>query len=218
VGRIHAHYGCRFRALLGQRGAADIEREVAALFASACEQNTREKISLTFVWARQHADLVRQTGASKNFPHRFTCDAGLGGLARWLRGSGYEAFWNPDLGDAAVIRDAQRRNTTLVTTDSLMMERGVLRDGLVPSVFVPSTLTCKHQLEIVFRELGLTPRESRCMSCGGELRRVGKNSVAERIPPRTARWLDEYFVCAECGQLFWKGTHWQRIQQRLGRL
>lgn len=146
------------------------------------------------------------------------CDAGLGGLARWLRGAGYESFWNAHLDDAAVIREAQQRRATLITTDSLMMERGVLRDGIVPSVFVPSTLKCEQQLEIVFRELGLSCHEPRCMNCGGELRRVEKRAVAERIPPKTARWLDEYFVCASCNQLFWRGTHWQRIQRRIKKL
>jgi uncharacterized protein with PIN domain len=53
------------------------------------------------------------------------------------------------------------------------------------------------------------------MSCGGELRPVDKAAVAARIPPRTARWLDDYFVCARCNQLFWRGTHWQRIQAKL---
>ena len=42
-----------------------------------------------------------------------------------------------------------------------------------------------------------------------------KGAVAERIPPRTARWKDEYFVCAACQRLFWRGTHWERIAARL---
>jgi uncharacterized protein with PIN domain len=53
------------------------------------------------------------------------------------------------------------------------------------------------------------------MSCGGALRPVDKQKVSERIPPRTARWRDEYFLCAGCGRLFWQGTHWQRIAERL---
>jgi uncharacterized protein with PIN domain len=47
---------------------------------------------------------------------------------------------------------------------------------------------------------------------------VDKDSVRERIPPRTAHWLEEYFVCAGCGQLFWRGTHWQSISARLQKL
>jgi uncharacterized protein len=122
------------------------------------------------------------------------------------------------LDDAAAIREARRRAATLITTDSLMMERGVLRDGLIPAVFVPSTLHCEEQLAVVLHELGLSLRESRCMNCGGELRRVEKQSVIERIPPKTAKWLDEYFVCAQCDQLFWRGTHWQRITAQLDEL
>jgi uncharacterized protein with PIN domain len=55
-----------------------------------------------------------------------------------------------------------------------------------------------------------------CQGLGG----VGADplSVADRIPPRTAGWLDEYFVCTRCDRLFWHGTHWQRISARLQRI
>jgi uncharacterized protein with PIN domain len=203
------------RALL--RGRPDVEAEVGAILESA-RRDSGQGIPLTLALGRLHAELARVHGMRRDFPHRFVCDAGLGGLARWLRGAGYEASWQIELDDAAVIREAQHRAATLITTDSLMMERGVLRDGLVPAVFVPSTLTCAQQLEIVFRELALELRESRCMHCGGELRRVDRPTVAARIPPRTARWLDEYFVCVHCDRLFWRGTHWQKIRRELERV
>jgi uncharacterized protein len=53
------------------------------------------------------------------------------------------------------------------------------------------------------------------MRCGSELRSVPKQEVEARIPPRTARWKDEYFVCVGCDRLYWQGTHWQRIAARL---
>jgi uncharacterized protein with PIN domain len=68
---------------------------------------------------------------------------------------------------------------------------------------------------LVLRDLVLAPRAPRCMACGGALEAVAKEDVAERIPPRTARWKDEYFVCARCGRLFWPGTHWERIAARI---
>ena len=95
------------------------------------------------------------------------------------------------------------------------MERRLLRDGIVPGYWLPPTLRIPEQLALVFREFGLTPCEPRCMSCGGELRRVEKEALRERIPPKTYRWLDEYFVCARCDRLFWRGTHWMRIAQQL---
>jgi uncharacterized protein len=175
-------------------------------------------IKRDFALALLHAETRRVAGVTRGHPHTFFCDAGLGGLARWLRGAGYEAHWNASLGDAAAIREAQRLGATLLTTDSLMMERGVLRDGLVPAVFLPSSIACEEQFVVVLRELDLPLRESRCMKCGGELRRVDKSAVADRIPPKTAKWLDEYFICAQCDHLFWRGTHWQRITTRLREL
>ena len=56
------------------------------------------------------------------------------------------------------------------------------------------------------------------MSCGGELHRAAKEALRERIPPRTYRWLDKFFVCARCDKLFWHGTHWQRIMATLSEL
>jgi uncharacterized protein with PIN domain len=53
------------------------------------------------------------------------------------------------------------------------------------------------------------------MNCGGKLERVEKETMRERIPPRTYLWLDEYFVCSQCGKLFWHGTHWRRIVGKL---
>jgi hypothetical protein len=73
------------------------------------------------------------------------------------------------------------------------------------------------QLAHVLRALALPLLDPRCMPCGGVLEAVSKAAVADRIPPRTARWKDDYFVCRGCGRLFWQGTHWERIAARLRR-
>jgi uncharacterized protein with PIN domain len=117
--------------------------------------------------------------------------------------------------DAEVVRKARELGAVLLTTDSLMMERGVLRDGIVPSFWLPPVLKKREQLAVVLREFSLPLREPRCMSCGGELQRTDKELLRDRIPPKTWRWRDEYFVCARCGRLFWRGTHWQKIDQAL---
>jgi len=146
-------------------------------------------------------------------PPRFLCDPSLGGLARWLRAAGYEADWMRS-GSADPLADARRRGAVLLTTDSRQAVR--MGSEAMPEVlWVPSSLRRVHQLGVVLRDLDLEPREPRCMACGAELRAVPKQEVAARIPPRTARWKDEYFLCAGCGRLYWQGTHWQRIAARL---
>lgn len=229
MSRIRNFYDSRFRSLARKFGKSPDEF-AQKLFFRATELCEREIVdsqlgdpgartfSKELALAITLADCRRATGETKNFPCKFLCDAGLGGLARWLRAAGYESIWRPELDDAGVIREAERLGATLITSDTMMMERGVLRDGLTPSICVPSSLTCEEHLAIVFREMALSVRESRCMACGGELRRVAKKLVAGRIPPRTGLWLDDYFLCNQCDQLFWRGTHWNTIAQKIREL
>jgi hypothetical protein len=151
-------------------------------------------------------------------PALFWCDAGLGGLARWLRAAGHAAFWQPDIDDDDLLRQARQSAATILTTDSMLMERRLLRDRILPAFWLPPTLKIPEQLALVFREFALTTGKPRCMSCGGELRRVEKEALRERIPPKTYRWLEEFFLCNGCDRLFWHGTHWTRIQQQLQRV
>lgn len=149
---------------------------------------------------------------------QFWCDSGLGGLCRWLRAAGYDALWDPCIDDTELVRRARSDARSLLTTDSLLMERRLVRDRVVPALWLPPTLKIPEQMRLVIGEFHLTLRDSRCMACGGALRRTPKEQLRERIPPKTWRWLDEYFVCQRCDQLFWRGTHWQRIRHGLEEL
>jgi uncharacterized protein len=146
---------------------------------------------------------------------RFLCDEGLGGLARWLRALGYEAIWKPGLEDAELLKWAEEENLFFLTTDSVLMEFKLLRDGLLSSLWVPPTLKKHEQLAYVREKLGLMSLGSRCMDCGGEFLKVPKEKVANRIPPKTLVWLDEYWECSRCSKLFWQGTHWERLRTAL---
>jgi uncharacterized protein len=222
VSRICRGYEDRFRALLRQARARRLEEGVQGLVAKARRLGARDGISLADALAQVYERLaVRkhfQAAARGTAPSHFLCDAGLGGLARWLRAAGYEAAWQPDIADDDLLREARSMGATILTTDAMLMERRLLRDRVIPVFWLPPTLSIPEQLALVFREFGLTVRSPRCMTCGGELRRAGKEAMRERIPPRTYRWLDEFFICSRCDKLFWHGTHWHRIMATLSAL
>jgi uncharacterized protein with PIN domain len=148
-------------------------------------------------------------------PPRFACDGSLGALARWLRAAGYEAASHPGVGGEQLARAARDAETVLLTSDRRVFERRDVREGTVRALHVPCSLARDAQLAHVLRALGLGLRPPRCMGCGGPLVTIDKEAVRPRIPPRTAAWQDEYFLCRGCGQLFWRGTHWERIRTRL---
>jgi uncharacterized protein with PIN domain len=94
-------------------------------------------------------------------PITFACDAMLGGLARWLRAAGYDATWKPDISNWDLIRTARYEDRTLLTSDTGIFRRGVIRDGDVPALFVPHGLGILDQLTFVLRQLHLPLREPR---------------------------------------------------------
>lgn len=230
MGRIQKAYENRFRAWLGRLKARRIEQGVQWLrhraqalergsgmtavqaLATACEQ-ARLRLKMP-QRNRQAESRPAPTSSGTELSPCFLCDAGLGGLARWLRAAGYEAWWRATIDDDELLAEARRLGGFLLTTDSLLMERRVLREGVLPSLWLPPTMSPPEQLALVWRELGLSRRDPRCMSCGGELIPADKQTLRERIPPRTYRWLDDYYLCARCGKLFWRGTHWNRIEQQ----
>lgn len=222
MSRIRKAYEARFRCLLAQAGARRPAEGLRWMLRRAQVLSSTEAIPLAEALSRLDRRLtavLRRRGCGRRpTPCRFFCDAGLGGLARWLRAAGWEALWEPGIDDDALIRAARQQQAVILTTDSMLMERRLLRDRIIPALWLSPALGVGEQLEQVFREFGLVRGQPRCMVCGGELRPVKKEALRERIPPRTYRWLDEYFVCGRCDKLFWHGTHWARIQLELGRI
>jgi uncharacterized protein with PIN domain len=230
MGRIEAGFRRRFRELLARVRPRRLEFGVELLMGRARERARREALedvdALTRLYEETRTRVERRlavmaaceatpspSAPSPAEPH-FLCDGSLGGLARWLRAAGYRAQTTGGARDA-LLRESLRTGATLVTTDARLPDRKAVRDGVIAALWVPSGLDVVRQLAMVLRDLGLRPRDPRCMACGGRMEPVEKAEVADRIPPRTALWLDTYFTCGKCGRLFWKGTHWERIEQRL---
>ena len=234
-GRIEHGFRARFRALAlwtgGENADVEADRLVSEAMAAAASEETTAAQALAGVWLRELGGAKRAwIGPAKTAqgappwarfdeanPPRFLCDPSLGGLARWLRAAGYEARLAPGVPGHRLPDEALRRGLVLLTSEAEVLDRRIVADGSLVVAWVPSALTMAEQLHLAAVELGLTLRESRCMACGGGLVPTAKEAVRSRIPPRTALWQDDYFVCAECDRLFWRGTHWERIAATLRR-
>src|SRR5207249_10941206 len=56
---------------------------------------------------------------------------------------------------------------------------------------------------------------SRCRVCNAALREVPKESVRGRVPETVWKELDAFTECPECGRIFWRGTHYERLSRVL---
>ena len=150
-------------------------------------------------------------------PPTFLADCMLGSLARWLRLLGYDTAYVRDADDDLLVRMAIRENRILLTKDTLLAKRRILRGRVL---FVEQEETGK-QLREVMEKLSL-PFEpdrmfTRCMVCNGEIERVDPESVKDRVPPYVYRTQKEFGRCRSCGKIYWRGTHVRHVMEALER-
>ncbi|MBW3581572.1 MAG: Mut7-C RNAse domain-containing protein [Euryarchaeota archaeon] len=159
---------------------------------------------------------------------RFLADAMLGDIARWLRILGEDCLYaDPAWSDEEVRKAARPEDRIIVTRDTELVNAA--RREALRAIEVPQAPT-EEVLEEVYRGTGLLPdperMTTRCSLCNGRLEKtdeVGARKAADIVRPETplervfARH-DTFWVCIACGQLYWRGTHWDeiaRVRQRL---
>jgi uncharacterized protein with PIN domain len=235
-GRIEAGFRIQLQRLLRWAGRPDVEDEAGRLLDRARTQaegfDTARSLARVWTEVRTQVASAKRPGVKRDEaeepswqppwlrfdaaqPPRFLCDPSLLGLGRWLRAAGYEAFDDASVSGHRLPDEALERGLVLLTSEAEVLERRIVATGALVVAWVPSALTMREQLALVMGDFALELREARCMACGGRLVPRDKEAVRPRIPPRTALWKDEYYVCAGCDRLFWQGTHWERIAPTL---
>ena len=56
---------------------------------------------------------------------------------------------------------------------------------------------------------------SRCPRCNGRLMPAEKDAVASRLEPNTLKYFNRFWLCQTCGQVYWRGSHVERILDQL---
>lgn len=143
---------------------------------------------------------------------RFVADHMLGSLAKWLRMIGYDTVYDKNMDDAAIAAMARAESRFVLTRDKeLAKEPGAL--------FVESD-QLEGQLEAVKAKFGLAFDESaiRCTACNGELLELPKEQAKESVPEGAFAANDRFWRCAGCGKVYWRGSHWLGIMERLKKL
>ena len=53
----------------------------------------------------------------------------------------------------------------------------------------------------------------RCMVCNGSIEPVEKEAVQQLLPSKTLLYFNEFFQCTSCRKVYWKGSHFERMQE-----
>lgn len=142
---------------------------------------------------------------------RFAADVHLGRLARFLRVLGFDTLYRTDWTDAALVEAAVAEQRVLLTRD-----RGLLKRSAVDHGYLVRHTDPRAQLAEIMQRFDLRASVrpfTRCPVCNGEVSPVAKGEVADRLPPRTARYYDEFWRCGSCGRVYWKGGHFRSLRE-----
>jgi hypothetical protein len=153
-----------------------------------------------------------ETGSASR---RLLLDVMLGKLARYLRMCGYDAAYALDHGveaDEALLALARDEGRRLVTRDRQLAERAP--DGVrIDARAVDDQL---RELRAAGFELSLADDPARCGRCNGPVDPV---EAGEPVPDYAPDPADTpCHRCRDCGQVFWKGSHWDDVRETLAGL
>lgn len=141
---------------------------------------------------------------------RYLCDAMLGKLVTYLRMRGLDTAYALDRdieADDELLEWARSEDRTLVTRN-----RG-LADRAEDAIFVAAREPRAQVRELCEAgvELSLPDDPTRCSQCNGRLVEAGDEPRPDYAPPPTER---PAWRCVECGQYYWRGSHWADVAER----
>ena len=147
---------------------------------------------------------------------RFIADGMLGKLARWLRMLGHDVHYYRDSEDKKLLEMAQSEKRVLLTRDLELYQRAKTQGA--EAVFVEAGDGAGKLADLANRfgfRLEIDLSVSRCPKCNEMIRAVSKEVVLHQIPELTATYYDEFWKCLGCGQVYWRGAHWTKIEKTL---
>lgn len=135
----------------------------------------------------------------------------LGRLAKWLRILGYDTLYNPLWDDLYLVRIARAQGRILLTRDTELARRRGVR------VIRLESEQLGEQIRQLQRDLHLdiqTPF-SRCPICNTLLEKINKDQAWGQVPPYVFATQEEFRLCPSCDRFYWRGSHWERMVERV---
>lgn len=144
---------------------------------------------------------------------KLLCDHMLGSLARWLRFMGYDTAYPEAVGDRELLMFARAEERVLLTRDKELAARA-------PGAIRIRSDVLEEQVREVAAGLALRLVDplSRCSLCNTPLVAATPEEVQDLVPPGVRAKHAEFWRCPGCGKTYWRGTHWDKMVERLNRL
>jgi hypothetical protein len=140
----------------------------------------------------------------------------LGRLAAYLRMLGLDCLYSNAYQDEELTQIASQEGRVLLTRDRRLLMRKLIVDGY----WVRSSNPKEQALEVLrrYRLLDSLHPFQRCLRCNAPLEPVDKAAILDRLEPLTRLHYEEFSTCPACGQIYWKGSHYEHMLELIQRL
>lgn len=191
----------------------------------------KENQSITFNYLVQNGDFISvypvfrkiniepfHKTTRKKFPYypKFIADAHLGKLVSYLRILGFDTLYYNDYGDKFLAEKSAEKNRILLTRDHGLLMRKRVKYGY----FIRNDNPEKQLSEVIHRYdlKEYINKSSRCPKCNHVLESVEKEKIIERLEPKTKKYYHEFYICTNCEQIYWKGSHFEKIEELINNI
>ena len=149
---------------------------------------------------------------------KFLCDRMLGTLAKWLRIFGFDTlFADSNIEDEKLLKLAKDEERILITRD-----KNLIIDARRENIKVIKIISTdiNNQLRQVLKNTKIDENFflSRCLLCNNLVEKISKKNVKKIVPDRVYENNKKFWYCKICDKIYWKGSHFENMIQKIKQL
>ena len=151
---------------------------------------------------------------------KFVLDVHLTKLTKRMRLLGFDVNYKKNRDDSELAYISETEKRILLTRDIQLLKRKIITRGL----FIRNTDPDKQIIEVLEKfDLRNECRPfHRCINCNGEIHRLAFqkeiNFISHNVPEGVLDWCREFFICKSCKKIYWKGSHYEKLQKIIQRI
>ena len=149
---------------------------------------------------------------------KFIADAMLGKLSKWLRILGFDTLYNRKQEIDMLLFLAVNENRHILTRKTILKDRRDLKERLL---FIKDNGTMNQSKEVIKHynlQINSENIFTRCVICNQKLSEISPELVQGNVPNYVVGAEKFFSICPHCKRIFWKGTHFENVQQKIKKL
>jgi len=155
---------------------------------------------------------------------KFIADRMLGRLSRWLRLFGYDTLEikKQENEDDLLLELAGKEDRILISRDAPLIRKAIKKGLGAYDVQSPHIMEQLREMQLQFK-LSFEPKMDRCTLCNSLIRKIDPSGMEilktkEYVYPERLEIETEFWICDKCGQVYWQGSHWKNILEKINEL